>query len=66
MLDTDGKCEVLATSRSKVTQKEYPCLWTRTLGQGRIVCLTLGHDGAAHDHAAYTKLLANSIRWLRK
>jgi putative heme-binding domain-containing protein len=63
-LDKDGKCEVLATSRSKVTQKEYPCLWTRTLGQGRIVCLTLGHDGAAHEHAAYQKLLANSVRWL--
>ena len=66
VLDKDGKCEVLATSLSKVTQKEYPCLWTHTLGQGRIVCLTLGHDGAAHEHAAYTKLLANSIHWLGK
>ena len=66
VLDKDGKCDVLATSRSKVTQKEYPCLWTRTLGQGRIVCLTLGHDGAAHEHAAYQKLLANSVRWLTK
>ncbi len=66
VLDKDSKCEVLATSRSKVTQKEYPTLWTRTLGQGRIVCLTLGHDGAAHEHAAYRKLLANSIRWLMK
>jgi len=65
-LDKDGRCEVLAASRSKVTQKEYPCLWTRTLGQGRIVCLTLGHDGAAHEHAAYKKLLVNSILWLGK
>jgi hypothetical protein len=30
------------------------------------VCLTLGHDGAAHEHAAYQKLLANSVRWLTK
>jgi len=64
VLEPDPKCEVLATSRSKVTQKEYPTLWTRTLGQGRIVCLTLGHDGAAHELAAYQKLLANSERWL--
>jgi type 1 glutamine amidotransferase len=41
----------------------YPVLWTRTHGQGRIVALTLGHDGAAHEHAAYRTLLLNAVRW---
>jgi len=66
VLEKDAPSEVLATGRSRGTQKEYPTLWTRTLGQGRIVCLTLGHDGAAHEHAAYQKLLTNSVRWLTK
>jgi type 1 glutamine amidotransferase len=64
VLDHESPSEVLATSRSRVTQKEYPTLWTRTLGKGRIVCLTLGHDGAAHELPAYQKLLTNSVRWL--
>ncbi|MBK7644861.1 MAG: ThuA domain-containing protein [Planctomycetes bacterium] len=63
-LGKDARCTVLAKSRSKVTQKEYPCVWTRTLGQGRILCMTLGHDGAAHEHSAYQKLLVNGARWL--
>jgi putative membrane-bound dehydrogenase-like protein len=66
VLDKESPSTVLATSRSKVTQKEYPTLWTRTLGKGRIVCLTLGHDGAAHELAAYQKLLTNSVRWLTR
>jgi len=64
VLDQPAQNEVLATGRSNVTHKEYPALWTRTLGKGRIVCLTLGHDGAAHELAAYQKLLTNSVRWL--
>jgi hypothetical protein len=27
------------------------------------VALTLGHDGGAHEHAAYRTLLANAVRW---
>ena len=41
----------------------YPVVWARTQGAGRIVCITLGHDGAAHRHASYRKLLANAVRW---
>ncbi|MEQ1895159.1 MAG: ThuA domain-containing protein, partial [Planctomycetota bacterium] len=55
--------EVLATGKSLTSGAEYPVLWTRTHGQGRIVGLTLGHDGKAHQHAAYRKLLANACRY---
>jgi len=58
-----GPSEVLATGKSLTSGAEYPVLWTRTRGQGRIVGLTLGHDGKAHEHPAYRRLLANAVRW---
>jgi hypothetical protein len=64
-LDPGVVSEVLATGRSLSTGAEFPVLWTRTRGSGRIVGLTLGHDGAAHEHEAFRKLLANSVSWLK-
>jgi type 1 glutamine amidotransferase len=55
--------QVLATGTSLTTGAEYPVLWTRTHGQGRIVCLTLGHDGAAHELPAFRQLLQNAVLW---
>ena len=62
--DASAKSEVLATGTSLGTKAAYPVVWTRTHGKGRIVALTLGHDGAAHQHASYRKLLANAVRWV--
>jgi type 1 glutamine amidotransferase len=62
--DAGGPGEVLAIGRSLATGSEHPLVWTRTHGSGRIVALTLGHDGAAHEHAAYRKLLANAVGWV--
>jgi putative heme-binding domain-containing protein len=62
--DDGGPGEVLAVGRSLVAGSEYPLVWTRAHGRGRIVALTLGHDGAAHEHAAYRKLLANAVEWV--
>jgi hypothetical protein len=28
------------------------------------VCVTLGHDGAAHEHPAFRALLVNAARWV--
>ena len=64
--DPAAKSEVLAIGRSLTSNAEFPVLWTRTHGAGRIVALTLGHDGAAHEHAAYRALLANAVRWVRE
>jgi len=55
--------EVLATATSPVSGKTFPIVWV-TKGKGaRIVCITLGHDGRAHDLQPYKALLENSIRW---
>ena len=63
-LDPAGaKSHVIAIGRSLSTGKEYPLLWTVERAKGRTVCLTLGHDGAAHESAEYKALYTNAIRW---
>lgn len=54
---------VLATAREQTTGRVYPIVWTVAHAKGRIVVNTLGHDGAAHSHAAYQRILQNSLRW---
>jgi len=61
--ETGAESQVLAIGRSLSTGAEYPVLWVRTQGEGRVVGLTLGHDGAAHEHAAYRRLLAQAVAW---
>lgn len=61
---TDAPIEVLAIGRSLTTGAEYPVVWTVARANGRTVCITLGHDGRAHEHAAFQALLANSVRWI--
>lgn len=55
---------VLATGLEEENGNEYPVVWTAEYGEGRIVGITLGHDGEAHQHPAYIALLKNSIKWL--
>jgi type 1 glutamine amidotransferase len=57
---------VLAKGKSLETGKEYPVVWTVAHPKGRIACITLGHDGAAHESDAYKKLLQNAAGWLQK
>ncbi len=63
--DAGAPSQVLAIGKSLTSGAEYPVVWTRSHGQGRIVGLTLGHDGAAHEHEAYRRLLANAVRWVQ-
>ncbi|MFW6157670.1 MAG: ThuA domain-containing protein [Balneolaceae bacterium] len=63
--DTEGSdIHVLATATEPDTDDEYPVAWTIEYGDGRIVCITLGHDGQAHNHQGYINMLQNSIEWL--
>jgi putative membrane-bound dehydrogenase-like protein len=55
---------VLATGHSLSTGKSYPVVWITAHPKGRIVCVTLGHDGVTHQHVAYKTLLVNSVKWL--
>jgi putative heme-binding domain-containing protein len=65
--DPEGpEIEVLAKGKSLETGKEYPVVWTVKRPKGRIVCMTLGHDGSAHDHVDYQKLLRNAAAWAAK
>lgn len=55
---------VLATGRDAATGSEYAVAWTVGAGQERIFVHTLGHDGEAHNHAAYRTMLQNALHWV--
>jgi type 1 glutamine amidotransferase len=57
---------VLAVGRNLTTGTSYPVAWTVERPQGRIVCITLGHDGKAHDLPAYQRILQNGLWWLTR
>jgi putative membrane-bound dehydrogenase-like protein len=54
---------VLATAYSKQKEKDYPQVFTVAHPAGRILGITLGHDGRAHQHSAYIQLLRNAVLW---
>lgn len=54
---------ILATGKSPLDGREFPVLWLSQARDGRIVCLTLGHDGQAHSHPAYKQLLKQAANW---
>jgi uncharacterized protein len=63
--DAEGaEIEVLATAFSNETNQTYPIVWITRHPETRIVCITLGHDGAAHEHPVFKQLLINSVRWV--
>lgn len=41
-----------------------PSVWIVKDPKTRIVCITLGHDGDAHDNPSFRKLLVNSVKWV--
>ena len=62
--DPDGSSiHVLAKAEEVETGETYPIVWTVHRTNGRIVVNTLGHDGAAHQHPAYARILRNSVEW---
>jgi len=55
--------QVLATGKNLATGKTYPVVWVTKHPKARIVCITLGHDGAAHESDAYKTILQNASKW---
>jgi type 1 glutamine amidotransferase len=55
--------QILAIGVRPGSEQSYPLLWITQHPKGRIVCLTLGHDGEAHNHPAYQTLLRNAVQW---
>jgi putative membrane-bound dehydrogenase-like protein len=55
--------KVVATAFSAQKGKAYPIVFTVDHAKARVVGITLGHDGAAHEHPAYQRLLRNAVLW---
>lgn len=65
--DPDGSSiHILATAEETETGDVYPIIWTVQHPNGRILVNTLGHDGAAHQHPAYVRILQNSVQWMAR
>jgi type 1 glutamine amidotransferase len=64
--EKSGDIHPLVVGKSRTSGAEFPVAWTLSHGKGRIVGITLGHDGAAHRHAAYKALLTNAVAWVRR
>jgi len=55
--------KVLATAHSKQRDKTYPMIFVVQHPNARIAAITLGHDGQAHSHPAYQRLIKNALFW---
>lgn len=54
---------VLATGKSPVDGRVFPVVWLSQHREGRVACVTLGHDGQAHSHPVYQQLLKQAATW---
>ena len=65
--ETDPKgapIKVLATAFSPSKQKAFPMIFeVQQPKKGRVAGIALGHDGAAHTHPAYIRLIQNAMDW---
>ncbi len=55
---------VLASGVATGGSERYPVAFTIDRPGARIACVTLGHDGEAHGHPAFQRLLRNALGWL--
>jgi len=56
-------CHLLAVAREKGTETEYPSVWTRKYGDGRIVTILPAHWPDAYCSKPFQKLIVQSINW---
>jgi type 1 glutamine amidotransferase len=54
---------VLATGKSPHDGRVFPIVWVSQVREGRVACITLGHDGQAHSHPVYKQLLKQAVLW---
>lgn len=48
-----------------IARAEYhPIMWTRKWGNGKILCLTLGHGRFSQENAGFKSLFVNGTKWL--
>jgi uncharacterized protein len=55
--------EALATVRAPSQDREWPCLWARTVGTARVAYDALGHDSASFSHPTHRRIVQRAARW---
>jgi uncharacterized protein len=60
----DPQADVFMTTKSE--HGEQPGGWTQTVGAGRVVVLTPGHNVEVWLHPSFQTLLRNTLRWCGK
>jgi type 1 glutamine amidotransferase len=55
--------QVLARAHLPGSEKAFDSVWVTEYPKGRIVCIALGHDAAAHNDPNYQALLRNAVQW---
>ena len=55
--------EVKVLLKTENPTSDGPLAWVSPYERSRVVCIQLGHDQAAHLHAAYRTLARNAILW---
>ncbi len=58
--------KVLAQATSPKNGKVYPQVWVVEHPKSRVVAITLGHDGKAHELPEYQTLIKNAFNWAAK
>lgn len=43
--------------------EEYPVLWTKQYGDGKVCYVSLGHTDDAFEHESFRTILRNAVRW---
>jgi type 1 glutamine amidotransferase len=56
-------CHLLAVAREKGTETEYPSVWTRKYGRGRVVTILPAHWPDAYRSKHFQKLIVQSTSW---
>ena len=64
--ESDLAIETLARSTSRHGGDSFPCVWIPDTGTGKVLIVTLGHDGRAHELAAFRTLMQSGVNWLEE
>jgi type 1 glutamine amidotransferase len=56
-------CHLLAVAKEKGTETEYPSVWARKYGHGRVVTILPAHWPDAYRSKHFQKLIIQSVNW---
>ncbi|MHC4500496.1 MAG: ThuA domain-containing protein [Planctomycetota bacterium] len=56
-------CHLLAVAKEEGTETEYPSVWTRKYGDGRVVTILPAHWPDAYRSKHFQKLIVQSTSW---